>query len=310
MKYSLTNERDALQSISTFALVARLRSFTQAGNQLGVSASAISQQMRKLESQLGVRLLQRNSRQVSVTEAGAQLLYESAPLIDQLQLALQRVKAQHDEPSGLLRINTSRLAAGLLIDPRLDDFLARYPQIQLELFTDDSFSDIVRDGFDAGIRLGAFLARDMVSLPLDNGQWEVVVASPAYWQQHDMPQTPADLAQHDCIRFRLPGSKRFVPWIFIVNGQEVELETSGRLIFSDDHYVTRAACQGYGVAHKFADSVAPHLADGSLVPALQAYERPWSGFHIYYPARKLMPPKLRVFIDFLREPLTAAPIAP
>lgn len=264
--------------------------------------------MRKLEVQLDLRLLHRNSRQVSLTEAGPQLQAEAAPLLDQLQTALQRVQAQHDEPAGLLRINTSRLAAGLLINPRLDEFLALYPQIQLELFTDDSFADIVRDGFDAGIRLGAFLARDMVSLPLDQGQWEAVVASPAYWQQHGMPQTPADLARHDCIRFRLPGSKRFVPWILEVDGQTLEVETHGRLIFSDDHYVTHAACQGYGVAHKFVDSIQPELAEGRLVAALQKFERPWSGFHIYYPARKLMPPKLRVFIDFFRGPLTATPL--
>lgn len=230
--------------------------------------------MRKLEVQLGLRLLHHNSRQVSLTEAGAQLLAEAAPLLDQLQTALQRVQAQHDEPAGLLRINTSRLAAGLLINPRLDEFLAR----------------------------------DMVSLPLDQGQWEAVVASPAYWQQHGMPQTPADLARHDCIRFRLPGSKRLVPWIFEVDGQTLEVETHGRLIFSDDHYVTHAAYQGYGVAHKFVGSIQPELADGRLVAALQKFERPWSGFHIYYPARKLMPPKLRVFIDFFRGPLTATPV--
>ncbi|MNS70222.1 HTH-type transcriptional regulator DmlR [compost metagenome] len=214
---------------------------------------------------------------------------------------MQRVRAAHDEPTGLLRVNTSRLAAGLLITPRLDAFLARYPRIQLELFTDDAFSDIVQDGFDAGIRLGAFLARDMVSLPLDQGQWEAVVASPAYWQAHGMPQTPADLARHDCIRFRLPGSKRFAPWIFVVDGKEQAIEPTGRLIFSDDAYLTRAACQGYGVAHKFVGSIQQELAAGLLVPALQAFERPWSGFHIYYPARRQMPPKLRAFIDFLRE---------
>lgn len=301
MKKNLSIQRDSLNALSTFVLVARVRSFTQAGNQLGISASAVSQQMRKLEAQLDVRLLQRNSRQVSVTEAGEQLLAEVTPSLDQLDLAMQRVRAVHDEPTGLLRINTSRLAAGLLITPRLDAFLARYPRIQLELFTDDAFSDIVQDGFDAGIRLGAFLARDMVSLPLDQGQWEAVVASPAYWQAHSMPQTPADLASHDCIRFRLPGSKRFVPWVFVVDGKEQAIEPTGRLIFSDDAYVTRAACQGYGVAHKFVGSIQEELATGLLVPALQSFERPWSGFHIYYPARKQMPPKLRAFIDFLRE---------
>ncbi|MEN5181259.1 LysR family transcriptional regulator [Comamonas testosteroni] len=301
MKKNLSIQRDSLNALSTFVLVARVRSFTQAGNQLGISASAVSQQMRKLEAQLDVRLLQRNSRQVSVTEAGEQLLAEVTPSLEQLDLAMQRVRAAHDEPTGLLRINTSRLAAGLLITPRLDAFLARYPRIQLELFTDDAFSDIVQDGFDAGIRLGTFLARDMVSLPLDQGQWEAVVASPAYWQAHGMPQTPADLALHDCIRFRLPGSKRFVPWIFMVDGKEQSIEPTGRLIFSDDAYVTRAACQGYGVAHKFVGSIQEELATGLLVPALQSFERPWSGFHIYYPARKQMPPKLRAFIDFLRE---------
>ena len=310
MKSDLTIERDVPALLNTFALVAQLRSFTQAGNQLGISASAVSQQMRKLEAQLGVRLLQRNSRQVSITEAGGQLLSDALPLLDQMQLALQRVQAAHDEASGLLRINTSRLAAALLINPRMEEFLARHPKIQLELFTDDSFADIVRDGFDAGIRLGTFLDRDMVSLPLDHGQLEAVVASPDYWRQRGMPQTPADLAQHDCIRFRLPGSKRFVPWTFLVQGQEVHVEPNGRLIFSDDAYVTHAARRGLGVAHKFVGSIQAELKDGSLVPVLQSFGRPWSGFHIYYPARKLMPPKLRVFIDFLREPLNASTTPP
>ncbi|GAB2483800.1 LysR family transcriptional regulator [Comamonas humi] len=305
MKQFFTNEREPLHALNIFVQVARTHSFTRAGDRLGVSASAVSQQMRKLEAHLGLRLLNRTSRHVALTEAGQQLLAEASPALDQLDLALQRLRADHDAPSGLLRINTSRLAAGMLITPRLDEFLARYPRIQLELFTDDTFADIVQGGFDAGIRLGAFLARDMVSLPLDRGQWEAVVASPDYLRRHGRPETPADLAAHDCLRFRLPGSGRLLPWIFMVDGQEVELEVAGRLIFSDDALVTRAACQGHGLAHKFAGSIRKELADGRLVQVLQSYERPWSGFHIYYPARKLMPPKLRAFVDFLREPLEA-----
>jgi DNA-binding transcriptional LysR family regulator len=305
MKQFFTNEREPLHALNIFVQVARTRSFTRAGDRLGVSASAVSQQMRKLEAHLGLRLLNRTSRHVALTEAGRQLLAEASPALDQLDLALQRLRADHDAPAGLLRINTSRLAAGMLITPRLDEFLARYPRIQLELFTDDTFADIVQGGFDAGIRLGAFLARDMVSLPLDRGQWEAVVASPDYLRRHGTPETPADLAAHDCLRFRLPGSGRLLPWIFLVDGQEVELEVAGRLIFSDDALITRAACQGHGLAHKFAGGIRDELADGRLVQVLQAYERPWSGFHIYYPARRHMPPKLRAFIDFLREPLAA-----
>ena len=262
--------------------------------------------MRKLEVQLGLRLLHRNSRQVSLTEAGAQLLAEAAPLLDQLQTALQRVQAQHDEPAGLLRINTSRLAAGLLINPRLDEFLALYPQIQLELFTDDSFADIVRDGFDAGIRLGAFLARDMVFYPWTraNGRrsWPVLRTGSST-ECRKRRQTWRGMTAS----VSAAGQQAPCALDFEVDGQTLEVETHGRLIFSDDHYVTHAACQGYGVAHNRGQ----HPAGAGRWPSggcAAKFERPWSGFHIYYPARKLMPPKLRVFIDFFRGPLTATPV--
>jgi len=307
MKKNFTMEREPIPAYSTFVLLAGLASFTRTGDQLGVSASAVSQQIRRLEAQVGTRLFNRTSRQIALTEAGQQLLAEVTPALDMLDLALQRVRAQQQGPSGLLRINTSRLAAGLLIEPRIDEFLARYPDLKLELFTDDTFADIVREGFDAGIRLGPYLANDMVSVPLDDGQPVGVVASPAYLKRMGTPQTPRDLVDHDCIRYRFAGSKRLESWHFQIDGQTTEVDVSGRLIFSDDRYITRAACKGYGLVQRFLRSIPGELERGELVPVLQRYAPPPVTFHLYFAARRHMPPKLRAFIDFLREPLIGAP---
>ncbi|QNP49341.1 LysR family transcriptional regulator [Diaphorobacter aerolatus] len=303
MKKNFTIERTPTPAYNTFVLLARLGTFTRAGDHLGISASAVSQQIRRLEAQVGTRLFNRTSRQVALTEAGQQLLTEVTPALEMLDLALQRVRARQHGPSGLLRINTSRLAAGLLIEPRIDEFLARYPDLKLELFTDDTFADIVREGFDAGIRLGPYLANDVVSVPLDNGQPVGVVASSAYLERMGTPKSPLDLAHHDCIRYRFAGSKRLESWHFQIDGQDTEVDVHGRLIFSDNHYIIRATCKGYGLAQLFLRSIRSELERGELVPVLQDHAPMPTTFHLYFAARQLMPPKLRALIDFLREPL-------
>ncbi|WP_240655437.1 LysR substrate-binding domain-containing protein [Paraburkholderia phosphatilytica] len=191
----------------------------------------------------------------------------------------------------------------MLIEPRLAEFLARYPQLKLELFTDDALSDVVAGGFDAGIRIGHVLAKDMIALPVDAGHRRLVVATPDYLRRFGVPRTPADLAAHDCIRFRFPGSGRLSTWQFVDDNGLRELEVEGRLIFADDRLTRVATRAGLGVSQQFEPMVIDDLARGTLVCVLEAWTPPLPGFYIYYPARRLMPPKLRVFIDFLREPL-------
>ncbi|WP_236621794.1 LysR family transcriptional regulator [Luteimonas huabeiensis] len=303
MKKDFRMKAAPLAALPLFELVARTGSFTRAADRLGISASAVSQGIRGLEQRLGVRLFHRSSRRLALSEAGQELLEAVGPSLERIDASLQQLQARRQGPSGLLRINLPRVVAETYVLPRLPDFVARYPEVQVELFTDDTFADLVRGGFDAGIRLGCKLAGDMVSLPIDRGQRRVVVASPAYLRAHGAPATPADLAGHDCIRFRLPGSGRLEPWRFDLDGRTVEVEVQGRLILSDDAFAREAACAGFGLSQRFADSVRAELADGRLVRVLTAFEHQGDAFHIYYPSRRQLPPKLRVFVAFLREGL-------
>ena len=308
MKPSLTNFSLPAAAIQALQTVARLQSFTQAAAALGVSTAAVSQQIRALESRVGVRLLERTSRQVHTTEAGRRFLDEITPALDTIESSLQRLKADQGTPSGLLRLNTSRLAARVFIEPMLDAFIARYPLIRLELFLDDTLADLVHGGFDAGIRLGDLVARDMVALPLDHGQRRITVGSPDYLARHGVPRRPADLLNHACLHFRLPGSGRIEPWVLMTRGRPTRLEVTGPLIFTDDDWLNRAVVAGHGLAQRFESGIRQQLADGSLVPVLPRHAQSFEGFRIYYPARRLQPPKLQAFVSFLRETQGFAPL--
>jgi DNA-binding transcriptional LysR family regulator len=293
-----------LDALPVFRLVARLGSFTRAADHLDISASAVSQCIRALETRLGVRLFNRSSRSVALSEAGQRFLEEVGSALDRIDMAMQQMHADQGQPSGLLRINLSRLAAYMLVAPRLPAFFERYPQVRVELFTDDTLADVVSGGFDAGIRFGSTLARDVVALPIDGGQRRRVVASPSYLQRAGVPQTPEDLASHDCMRFRFPGSGRLNPWGFQRDGVDMALDVQGRLIYTDDRLMRIAARQGLGLTQQFEPMVREDLQAGRLVSVLDDFIRPIPGFHIYYPAREQVPPKLRAFVDFLREPVS------
>ncbi len=291
-------KQEALAGLTAFRAVARFGSFTRAGDYLGVSASAISQSVRALEFRLGVRLLNRTSRRVALSETGRAFLTRIDEPLDRIDAAIQQLDAEKGEPSGMLRINLSRLAADLLVVPRLSEFLARHPRIDVELFTDDTMSDLVSGDFDAGIRLGHRLAQDVVARPIGGSQARMVVATPDYLRRHGVPMAPDDLTRHQCIRFRLPGSGRIEAWQFAVEGKPVELDVSGRLIFADDRLVREATRAGFGLSRQFVASIRDELAQGSLVEVLPAYRAPQPGFFVYFHARKLLAPKLRAFIDF------------
>lgn len=302
---NLTTKPESLGGLGAFRAVAEAGSFRAAADRLEISASAVSQSVQALEARLGVALFNRTSRTVSLSEAGRFLLEHVDPSLARIEAAMRRLREGEGEPSGLLRINLSRLANTLFVKPRLAQFLERYPRIDLELYTDDTLTDIVGGGFDAGIRPERHLAQDMIALPLDRGLQRAVVATPSYLKRFGVPGTLADLVQHDCIRFRLPGTGRIYPWHFTERGKALQVEVSGRLVFVDDDLCRDAVRAGLGIGQQFEAAIADDLQARRLVPVLEAYAAPPIGFYVYFPKRDYQPLKLRAFVDFLREPLLA-----
>ncbi|SMB34972.1 LysR family transcriptional regulator [Serratia proteamaculans] len=290
-----------LQLLPFFEAVARLGSFTQAANQLGVTPPAVSQNIQALETRLGVRLFNRTSRSVRLSDEGNLFFQRVAPAMGQIEVAADDVRTLHGRPSGLLRITLPQLAASLLVMPYLAEFQALYPEVQLELFTDDHFSDLVLDSFDAGIRMRAMLQKDMIAVPIDHDQRRVIIATPGYLAQHGTPLTPQALSDHNCLRYRFPGSGKFEPWYFRQDGGQLTLEVSGSLIFNEDRLIKDATLMGLGITQRFANTVQRELSSGQLVEVLAEYSGDFPGFFIYFPASRHMPLKLRVFIDFMRE---------
>ncbi len=294
-----------LPAVAAFACVARHASFTRAAAELGVSPSALSQTVRALEARLGLRLLHRTTRRVGLTEHGERFLQRVAPGLSQIDAAFEDLDALRDRPAGKLRINLPRFVAEHLVLPRLPGFLARYPEVDVELYQEAGFADLVAGGFDAGIRLGESLARDMVALPIGPRMRQVVVGAPAYFARHPAPRTPQELIEHDCIGLR-KASGRLYAWEFtdpqrLAGKRDFDIQVEGRLVFNDSRLGRLAALAGLGLAQLFEWEVADDLAAGRLQRVLDDWLQPFDGWYIYYPAREQMAPKLRVFIDFLRE---------
>ncbi|MDN2700435.1 LysR family transcriptional regulator [Janthinobacterium sp. SUN100] len=290
-----------LNELTAFAAVARLRSFRKAALERGVSASALSHALRTLEERLGVRLLNRTTRSVTPTEAGQLLLARLAPAMREIDDALLDLSALQDVPAGKLRLNVPRPAARLLLAPMLASFVARYPRVQVEVVTDDGMIDIVRDGFDAGIRFGEQVAADMIAVPVGAPQPFVVVASPAYLAVHGAPGTPRDLLDHACIGRRFPSGRQYA-WEFELEGEAVSIAVGGPLVFDDDELMLRAARDGAGLAYVYEADARADLAAGRLVCVLERCLPPPPKYFLYYPGRRQMPPVLRAFVDMLRAP--------
>jgi len=290
-----------LPALLAFDCVARHLSFGRAATELEVTPTAISKTVKQLESQLGVRLFNRTTRSVALSESGAQLFGTLAPALEQIRKSVSGVSGAFVRPYGTLRINTSYVAYASLIAAALPAFLERYPDVELEVSLDNTLTDIVAAGFDAGIRLGHALHRDMVAVPLGPLQRRVVVASPKYLTVHPAPKKPEELMDHDCIRQRLSGRARFFEWTFRVKQRTVTIDLSGRLVFDEMRSVVDAACRGCGLAYVFEQFAAQQIRSGALVPVLEKFSPPSEAFHLYYPARAMMPGKLRAFLDFMRE---------
>jgi DNA-binding transcriptional LysR family regulator len=296
-----------LPGLIAFESVARHKNFGRAAAELEVTPTAMSKTIKQLEAQLEVRLFNRTTRSVGLTEAGAQMLATLAPALEEIKKSVQQIGDTAGRPRGTLRINTSFVAFAALIEPHLPEFLQRYPDISLDLCVDNGLSDIVAGGFDAGIRLGHALQRDMIAVPLGPIQRLIVVGSEAYFSRHARPKTPADLLQHDCIRQRLISTARFVEWEFRTGNKTAVIDVQGRLIFDEMRLVLSSASQGCGLGYVFEHFAANELQSGAVVRVLDKYCPALEAFYLYYSNRAQMPGKLRVFIDFIQAANWAAP---
>lgn len=292
---------DDLSGLTTFLLVAEKRSFTAAAAELRVTPSAVSQTITALEERVGARLLARTSRKVGLTEAGEAFLTRVQPAIDEVRAAMATIEHQRERPAGVLRISVGRLTARYLIEPIVDSFLSTYPEVTLDLIIDDGFTDLVASGFDAGIRLGEHLERDMIAARVSTDQRMAVVGSPAYFAAHGKPRHPRDLRDHHCINYRMVTAQRIYQWEFTEDGRDFDIAVNGRYQVNDMDMMADAALRGVGLAYVIENCVRDALADGRLIRVLGSFCPPFPGFFIYYPSRRHLPRKLQVFIQMLQK---------
>lgn len=291
--------RTQLSQLAVLAVVAEARSFRKAAAELGIAPSAVSHAVSALEASLGVRLLARTTRSVAPTEEGRLLLDTLAPALSDIGTAMEALADRQASPAGPLRITMPLIAAEDIVMPRLGAFLLAYPDVELELRTDDRFEDIVEKGFDAGLRLGEHLEADMVAVRA-SGPWRgLIVGAPSYFEKHPKPLQPRDLMQHRCIRRRF-SSGRIYRWELEKDSRQVTVDVNGPLIVTDQRLMRAAALDGAGLAYVFDQRVAEDIAAGRLVPVLEDWCPPFDGFSIYYPTRRQMRPALRAFVDFFR----------
>lgn len=295
-----------LADLDAFAAIARARSFRGAAAIRGVSPSALSEALRRLETRLGVRLLNRTTRSVTPTEAGARLLERLAPTLGEIAAALDAVNEFRDTPTGTLRLNVPTIVAHSVLPALAGRFLAAHPGIVLEVIAEDSFIDVLAAGFDAGIRYDESLERDMIRVPIGPRiQRYVTAGAPAYLATHGRPAHPNDLLAHACIRHRFASGVAF-PWEFERGAETVKVVPSGPLVATTIELERSAAIQGLGLIHTFEEFLAPALQAGTLEPVLEDWSPRFSGPFLYYPSRRHMPAPLRAFVAFLRDAQPAA----
>jgi DNA-binding transcriptional LysR family regulator len=286
--------------LRAFAAILEHGSFARAASQLGISPSALSQTIRGLEERLGIRLLNRTTRSVAPSEAGARLLARLLPALADLDAAVADVRSLRDTPSGMLRINATRLAAIHYLAPLIAPFQRAYPDIVLDVAVEDRLVDIVAERFDAGIRLGEMVEKDMVAVKISGDLEMMVVAAPSYVERFGMPETPRDLRRHRCINFRWPTDGSLYRWEFERGEEKLEAAVEGPLIVNEPEIAIRAALDGVGLAYLFDYQIRSFVAAGKLRRLLEEWLQPFPGFYLYYPSRRQMPPALRAFIDFLQ----------
>lgn len=286
--------------LNGFATVAAHRSFRRAANELAVAPSTLSHAVASLEERLGVKLFHRTTRSVSLSEAGEQFLERIRPALDQLTNAMETANEFRATPRGTLRINTGALAMMRVLEPLVLPYLARYPDMRVEVVTDAKLVDITAAGFDAGIRLAEAVPRDMVSVPCGPPTRYVVIGSPAYFAKRRAPRTPSDLLKHSCVRARMPSGTP-MPWWLEKKGRVMEMNVDGPLTLDSSDLMVRAAIGGVGLAWVAEWIAEPHIASGELVRVLEDWSPPFPGLCLYYPPHKHLSAGLRAFVAMIRE---------
>ena len=292
--------RENVSDLIAFLAVARECSFTKAAARLGVSQSALSHTIRGLEARLGIRLLARTTRSVAPTEAGERLLRAVGPRFDEIDAAIAALSELRDKPAGTVRIAAGEHAAETILWPALEKLLPDYPDLKVELDVDNGLTDIVAGRYDAGVRLGEQLARDMIAVRIGPDLRMACVASPAYFARRPRPRTPQDLADHACINLRLPTRGALYAWEFEKSGRELKVQVEGSLVFNSATLAQKAALAGAGLAYLLEDRARADIAEGRLIRILADWCPPFPGYHLYYPSRRQPTPAFTLLVDRLR----------
>ncbi len=293
-------QRGNLDDLVAFLAVARERSFTKAAAKLGVSQSALSHTMRDLEARLGVRLLTRTTRSVSPTEAGERLLRNAGSRFDEIEAELAAISELREKPAGTIRITATDYAADTILWPKLTKFLQRYPDIKVEITIDYGLTDIVAERFDAGVRSGEQVAKDMIAVRIGPDMRVAVVGAPSYLRTRSEPKKPQDLIGHNCINLRLPTHGGLYAWEFEKGARELKVRVEGQLVFNGTFQMLNAALAGFGLAYVPEDLAQPHIAKGRLKRVLEDWCPPYSGYHLYYPSRRQSSAAFALLVDALR----------
>ncbi len=291
---------ESYDQLAIFAVVAQERSFTRAAARLGMSQPALSRAMRQLEERLGVRLLARTTRSVAPTQAGEHLLQVIAPRFDEINNELALLSKFRDRPAGKLRLTAGEHAAIAVLQPVLAQLLPDHPDLSIEIIVDYGLTDIVAEGYDAGVRLGEQVAKDMIAMRIGPDMRMAVVGSPAYFSRYPKPMIPADLVAHNCITLRMPTHGGLFMWEFEKNGQALKVRIEGQLVFNNIAMRLESALQGLGLAYMPEDAVRPHIEQGHLIRVLEDWCEPYSGYHLYYPSRRQSSPAFTLLREALR----------
>ena len=293
-------QRGTLDDLVAFVAVGRERSFTKAAAKLGVSQSALSHTIRELEARLGVRLLTRTTRSVAPTEAGERLLHSLGPRFEEIEAELAALSELREKPAGTIRITATEYAIDALLWPKLAKFLVQHPDIKVELFNDPALTDIVAQRFDAGVRAGEQVAKDMIAVRIGPGLRMAVVGTPSYLKKRTEPKRPQDLVNHDCINLRLSTLGGLYAWEFAKGGRELKVRVEGQLVFNGSAQLLNAALAGFGLAYVPEDLARPHIAKGRLRHVLEDWCPPYSGYHLYYPSRRQPSAAFALLVEALR----------
>lgn len=290
-----------LNDLIAFVAVAEEESFTRAAARLSVSQSALSHTIKGLEERLGLRLLTRTTRSVSLTEIGRKLYSSVSPRLQDIEDELDSLNALKDSPSGTIRISTAEHAARNVLWPKMLKFMQDYPDINIEMSVDYALTDIVADKFDAGVRLGESLAKDMIAVSISKPMRMAVVGSTDYFEQYGIPKSPRDLSDHKCINLRLPTYGRLLVWDFEKDGREVNVRVEGQLTVNKSFFIRDAAIRGFGLAYLPEDMVANAIEDGRLIRVLEPWCDEFPGYYLYYPNRTQYSPAFSLFVEAMRE---------